>query len=70
MNRVALITPYFGEFPIWFDLYLYSCSLQHDIVDYYFYTDCKPPCHNYKNTFFINLNSANCQEFLRKSVIS
>ena len=54
MNRVALITPHFGEFPIWFDLYLYSCSLQHDIVDYYFYTDCKPPCHNYKNTFFIN----------------
>lgn len=38
-RRVVIIIPYFGKFPVWFDLYLFSCSRQKD-VDFLFYTDC------------------------------
>lgn len=47
-----MIMPYFGSFPIWFDLYLYSCSLN-DFIDFLFITDNK--IHKkYSNTKFIN----------------
>lgn len=49
--KVAIIVPYFGEFPQWFDLYLYSCS-RNSFVDFFFYTDCPIPQKTYPNTFF------------------
>lgn len=51
MNKVALIVPYFGKWPEWFDLYLYSCSKQEGI-DFIFYTDCEVPKRIYHNTIF------------------
>ena len=51
-NRVAIIIPYFGTFPVWFDLYLYSCSLQ-KYVDFVFFTDCDYSNHqSYENVIF------------------
>lgn len=51
MAQIAMIIPYFGEFPVWMDLYLYSCSTN-PIVDFHFYTDCDIPQKVYSNTIF------------------
>lgn len=49
--RTAIIIPYFGKWPVWMDLYLYSCSRQKQI-DFLFYTDCGLPKKTYPNTKF------------------
>ena len=49
--KVALVIPYFGKFPVWFDLYLYSCS-KNPQVDFLFFTDCGFPERKYDNTKF------------------
>lgn len=49
--KVALVIPYFGKFPVWFDLYLYSCS-RNPQVDFLFFTDCVLPERRYRNTMF------------------
>ena len=46
-----MIIPYFGEFPKWMDLYLYSCS-RNKIVDFHYFTDCELPRRVYSNTLF------------------
>lgn len=50
--KVAIVIPYFGRFPVWFDLYLYSCSLN-SCIDVLFFTDCSIPDTIYPNTIFI-----------------
>lgn len=49
--KIALIIPYFGKFPVWFDLYLYSCS-RNPQIDFLFFTDCELPERIYNNTIF------------------
>lgn len=39
MTRVAQIIPYFGRWPEWFDLYVYSCG-RNKMIDFIFFTDC------------------------------
>ena len=51
MNKIALIIPYFGKFPEWMPLYLYSCSKQKNI-DFLYFTDCELPKRIYSNTIF------------------
>lgn len=51
MAQIAMIIPFFGKFPVWMDLYLYSCSTN-PMVDFHFYTDCDIPQKVYSNTFF------------------
>ena len=51
MNKIALIIPYFGKFPEWMPLYLYSCSKQKNI-DFLYFTDCELPKKTYVNTIF------------------
>lgn len=51
MTKIAIVIPYFGKFPKWIDLYLYSCS-KNPIVDFIFYTDCEIPSRVYPNTIF------------------
>lgn len=49
--KVAQIIPYFGKWPEWIELYMYSCG-HNPIVDFIFYTDCPLPKHMYANTLF------------------
>lgn len=49
--KIALIVAYFGKWPAWFDLYLYSCS-RNPGIDFIYYTDCGLPRRVYTNTFF------------------
>lgn len=46
-----MLIPYFGKFPKWFNLYLYSCSHVKNI-DFYYFTDCDIPTKTYSNTIF------------------
>lgn len=39
MAKIVQIIPYFGSWPEWMDLYLYSCS-RNPMVDFLFFTDC------------------------------
>lgn len=50
-KRIAVIIPYFGQWPEWIDLYFYSCS-KNIIIDYYFFSDCKIPSRQALNLFF------------------
>ncbi len=34
--------PYFGKWPVWIDLYFYSCYMN-PMIDFYFFTDCPKP---------------------------
>lgn len=39
-NKIAIIVPYFGKFPVWMNLFEESCRYN-NFVDFIFYTDCK-----------------------------
>lgn len=65
MNKAALIIPYFGQWPEWIELYLYSCSKQKGI-DFIFYTDCELPHVIYSNTFFHEISFADYCTFVSK----
>lgn len=55
-NKVVIIIPYFGKYPVWFDLYLYSCSRQSG-VDFLFYSDCDNTVYpSYPNVRFCNVS--------------
>lgn len=54
-TRVAMIIPYFGQWPEWMDLYLYSCS-RNPKVDFLFFTDCPIPVTVYSNTLFTTIS--------------
>lgn len=49
--KIAIICPYFGTLPIWFDLLIFSCS-KNKSIDFHFYTDCPIPQTVYENTIF------------------
>lgn len=42
MSSIALIMPYFGEWPVWADLFFLSCRYNSSI-DFLFFTDREPP---------------------------
>lgn len=58
MYKVAIIIPYFGEFPVWMDLFLASCYWNNRIsnnilVDWFIITDNAISFKVYPNTYFI-----------------
>lgn len=60
MYKIAIIIPYFGQFPVWIDLFLYSCNLNYQVtervtIDWLIFTDDKIPSKVYKNTHFIQM---------------
>lgn len=61
MCKIAVIIPYFGRFPEWIDLFLYSCSLNYKIsedifIDWLIFTDNQLPKKIYLNTKFHQLS--------------
>lgn len=64
-TKIALVVAYFGKFPEWMDLYLYSCS-KNPFIDFIFYTDCEIPQRTYTNTIFHNISSNDYCDFVSK----
>ena len=61
MKSIAILTPYFGQWPEWFNLYLESCR-QNPSIHWIFISDCKAPDNAPPNTKFINTTfSEYCQ---------
>ncbi len=63
MKKAALVIPWFGKWPEWIELYLYSCS-RNPMVDFIIYTDCilQERWAQYKNVHFVSLSfSEYCQ---------
>ena len=65
--RVAIIIPYFGKWPQWFNFYLYSCS-KNPMVDFLFYTDCDIPKKIYDNTIFTKISYGDYCEWVSQKM--
>lgn len=50
-NKIAIIFPYFGAWPDWFELTLYTMKVN-NFIDFHFYTDCSIPQNRANNIFF------------------
>jgi len=53
MKSIAILTPYFGQWPAWFDLYLESCR-SNSSINWIFISDCPAPNNSPSNTQFIH----------------
>jgi len=66
MEKIAIIIPYFGKWPEWIDLYLYSCS-KNAFIDFHFFTDLPTPRKTYSNTIFHSVSFAEyCKQVSEK----
>jgi hypothetical protein len=52
-NRILILIPYFGQWPEWIDLYVYSCAQNKDI-DWVFISDCRYEAKDHSNIRFIH----------------
>ena len=59
MQKTAIIIPYYGKWPEWMDLYLYSCS-KNPQLDFLIITDIETPHKVYSNTHFIYMTFEEC----------
>lgn len=66
INKICMVIPYFGKWPEWFSLYLYSCS-KVGKIDFFFFTDCGIPKTIYSNTKFVEISYEKyCEQVSRK----
>jgi len=52
-NKIAILIPYFGKWPTWFEYFLFSCS-HNTSVNWLFFTDCGIPSAGYENIRFFD----------------
>lgn len=65
-----MIMPYFGRWPEWMDLFLYSCS-KNPFIDFLFFTDIPVPQKTYSNTIFYYITFADyCKRISKKLGVS
>jgi hypothetical protein len=48
VKKIAIVIPYFGEWPSWIDAYFFSCE-QNPLIEVILYTDCRPINGNIPN---------------------
>ncbi len=53
--KIAILIPYFGKWPEWINLYLFSCGRNKD-VDWFFFTDCPVPRDVGENLHFYEMS--------------
>ena len=66
MAKIAMIIPYFGKFPEWMNLYLYTVS-RNPGIDFHYFTDCEantPPLKFATNIFFHRITFQEYREFI------
>lgn len=68
MSRVAQIIPYFGRWPEWIDLYLYSCG-RNRMIDFIVYTDCDTnKLETYENVKFVKISFSDYCDLVSKRI--
>ncbi len=69
-NKIAIIIPYFGQWPEWIDLHFYSCG-QNLFIDWLFFTDCPiPKTHSTNLSFYSFSFDEYCNDVSRKLKIN
>ena len=64
MAKIIQIIPYFGVWPEWINLYLYSCG-QNPMIDFLFYTDCNTDgLERYGNVKFVSMSFEEYKKFV------
>jgi hypothetical protein len=54
---ILMLMPFFGQWPVWFDLYLESCQWN-PTVHWLFFTDCGEPANRPPNVRFVTMSKA------------
>ena len=68
MKSIALIIPYFGKWPPWFNLFLETCKTNTS-VDWLFFTDCmKPENYPVSNVHYIDMSIEGFNELASKTL--
>ena len=68
MNKLALIVPYFGTFPNYFQLFLNSCEINSDICDWLIYTDDKRNFNYPENVYVKFCSFSDIQKRIKEKV--
>lgn len=63
MNSVALIIPYFGQFPVWADLY-FETLIRNSTIDFHFFTNVESQIDLPAN---IHFHLTNFEEYIQKA---
>jgi len=66
-NKIAIIIPYFGKWPEWINLYLYSCG-QNKFIDWYFFSDCELPVSLTNNLIFKSMSFSEYCDLVSKKL--
>jgi len=67
MKSIAILVPYFGKWPEWFNLYLESCR-SNNSINWIFISDCKVPSKAPKNTQFIYSSFTSYKKLVSKKL--
>lgn len=59
MKKVIMLMPYFGVWPIWFNLFIESCKYNPTIT-WLFITDCGEPENKSDNVHYIHMSWVDC----------
>ncbi|MBU2706238.1 hypothetical protein KCM76_09585 [Zooshikella marina] len=62
LKTIAIIIPYFGQWPEWIDLYIESCK-HNPTIDWLLFSDCPPPNNTAKN---VKLTYISFQDYKKK----
>jgi hypothetical protein len=55
-NRIAIVIPYFGKLPVYFNVFLKGCTYNTDLFDVLLFTDIKAPSDLPPNVKFFPIN--------------
>ncbi|WP_448218811.1 DUF6625 family protein [Endozoicomonas sp. 2B-B] len=67
LPKIAILVPYFGKWPFWFNYFLKSCEPNKD-YRWFFYTDCESPENPPENTSFFNISFDDYKKLLSKKL--
>ena len=65
--KIAIVIPYFGKWPEWIDLFLYSCKLN-STIHFFLFTDCKIPKDVANNIHFTEITFTDYRSMVSKKL--
>lgn len=65
MKKIAILIPYFGNWPEWFDVFLETCR-HNKPIEWIFFTDCEVPKNRPENTIFEKMSLKSLENMVSK----
>ncbi|MCX4026104.1 hypothetical protein H0A36_11260 [Endozoicomonas sp. SM1973] len=66
-KSIAIIIPYFGQWPEWIDLYIESCKYN-PTIDWIFFSDCGPPQNKADNITIHHMSFNDYKQYISKKL--